>query len=158
VDAITEPAQDAIAPVVELVEPVMEAATSATEAVAPVVDAILPSGDGTLLGVEVSGQEPIVTASGSLDFPGATLNAAADADELFSADNYTDYSITLTTQTSGETSETSVTGPAVTSSLLDQVLGDATDLPVVSDVPDEQPVVLPTATVPNVFQGFGWHI
>jgi hypothetical protein len=134
------------------------------DAVTPVVngalDALSGGGDapalGTLFGIEVSGEQPIVVASGSLDFPDAAITAAADADELFSAGSYTDYSITLTSQTSdGGANETSVTGPALSSSLLDQVIGAVPDVP---DVPDEPAVQLPTVSVPSIFHSFGWHL
>ncbi len=138
VDSIAGPALDTVTPVVN---GTLDALTSGNNGDG--------SGLGTLLGVEISGEQPIVVASGSLDFPEAAITAGADADELFSAGSYTDYSITLTSQTPGGSSETSVTGPAVSSSLLDQVLGST------PDVPDEPSVQLPTVSVPSVFHSFG---
>jgi hypothetical protein len=141
VEAITNPALDAV-----------------TSVVSGTLDALTlggGGGSGLLVGVEVSGEDPIVAASGSLDFPAATIAAAADPDELFSASSYTDYSIALTTQTPEGTSESTVTGPALTSSLIDQVLGSTPD---VLDVPDEPALQLPTISVPSILQPFGWHL
>jgi hypothetical protein len=152
VESIAAPVMDAVAPVVQSIEPVVDAASSS---VGDALSALTSGGNGgalgTMLGVEVSGEQPIVVASGSLNFPEASLAAAADGDALFSAGSYTDYSITLTSQTANGTDQTSVTGPSVSSTLLDQVIGSTPD---VHDAPSAEQTAV---SLPSVLQPLGGH-